>query len=140
MSMGPPIGGGFLSAGRVAFGAVYACDIVRLLQAHRLPLGNEKALQSAVANVLVAEGIVFEREYRLSGRDIVDFLIDCGGVHVGLELKVKGAARDIIRQCERYCAHDLIGSLVLGTRRAMALPPLMHAKPCYVASLGMGWL
>ena len=131
MSEHPPIGGP---------AAVYATYVARLLETARLPLGDEKQAQEAMAKSFDTVGISYVREFRLSARDIVDFLIDCGVDQIAVELKIKGAPRAICRQCERYCAHEAVGALVLATRRAMSLPPLLHGKPCVVASLGVGWL
>ena len=82
------------------------------------------------------ENIEHEREVRLAPGDIVDFMI--GGV--AIEVKIGGRKRSIYDQCERYCEHERVEALVLATSVAMGFPPEIKGKPCYVASLGRGWL
>ncbi len=107
----------------------------------RLDLSHEKAAQSELADVLVEmlpDGCMIEREYRLSARDVPDFLVDNGIV---IELKVKGAARaQITKQLERYARHDRVSALILLSNVAMSLPAMIGGKPAFFASLGKAWL
>ncbi len=53
-------------------------EIVRLLEQCRFDLSSEKHLQEDIEKVLEAAGITFEREKRLSSKDIPDFLVEGG--------------------------------------------------------------
>ncbi|MCA0214739.1 MAG: hypothetical protein LCH79_16370 [Proteobacteria bacterium] len=113
-----------------------AARIVEIVERNRLPLSNEKATQAALAELLKAAGIEHERECRLSGKDIPDFMI--GGLAV--ELKIKGGKMDIYRQLKRYAEHDRVTRLLLVTGVAMGLPGDILNKPATMASLSRGWL
>lgn len=100
----------------------------------RLPLVNEKQTQAALENALVKSGRAFEREVRLSRRDIVDFAVSDGII---IELKSNAASgRAIERQLTRYADHDRVKGLVLLTNRAVALPRSIQGKPLRVVALG----
>jgi hypothetical protein len=111
--------------------------IVRLIQSNRFPLNDEKRTQVEIGNVLTAANVEFEREFRLSAKDIPDFLV-AGGVAV--EAKIKGQRRAIFRQLERYTEHECVQGIVLVTSVSMHLPPTINGKPACVASLSVGWL
>ncbi len=115
-----------------------AQDVVRLVRSLRLPLHDEKALQADMASRFAARGWPHVREHRLDAKDVVDFYFP--GSRVALEVKIKGGRRAIHDQCARYCAHGDVDCLVLATSVATGFPPEVNGKPCYVASLGMGWL
>lgn len=113
-----------------------AAALVRLIEGWRLPLSHEKRLQEALADEFTALGIAFKREVRLGAGDVVDFMLG----DVAIEMKIKGARREIFRQVKRYCKHESVGALVLVTRVCMWLPATVERKPCFVASLGRAWL
>jgi hypothetical protein len=113
-----------------------AADLVRYIHCHRLPLSDEKQAQAELARMLTVDKVEFEREVRLSDHDVIDFMFG----DVGLELKLKGQRVAIFRQCERYCEHPTIGSLVLATNAAMGMPEVLNGKPVHVAYLGRAWL
>lgn len=112
-------------------------QIVTLLTRHRLPLADEKMLQTEMAAAFSRAGLPFAREVRLGEGDVVDFMVDKA---VAVEVKIKGSKRNVYRQCERYCAHDGVRELVLATNLPMALPEKICGKPTSVALLGLGWL
>jgi len=112
-------------------------ELVPFFHARRFPLSDEKLLQVQIDDELTRLGVSFKREVRLSGKDVVDFLIED---KIALEIKIKGGKRAIFRQCERYCSHERVTALVLATAVPMGFPPEILGKPCYVASLGRGWL
>lgn len=81
-----------------------------------------------------AASIMARREVELVKGDIIDFMVG----PIGVEVKIKGQRRAIYRQCERYCEHACVGSLVLATNVAMGMPETINGKPVFVASLGRG--
>lgn len=112
--------------------------IVRLIQSHRLDLSNEKKLQADIEQVLLAAGIAFERESRLSATDIPDFLTGDG---VLIECKMHGAPKmAIYRQLRRYASHRDVKAMVLASNVSMGLPREIAGKPMYAASLSRGWI
>lgn len=100
-------------------------------------LGSEKAVQEELSRVLDAAGMRHKREVELSPGNVVDFMVEGG---IAIEVKIKAPKRSIYRQCERYCEHPQVEALVLATATAMGFPQKIHGKPCWVASLGRGWL
>ena len=67
---------------------------------------------------------------------MIDFLAG----DVGIEVKIKGSAADAFRQLKRYAESDRIGSLILVTSKAMALPPRVLGKRLTKFDLGRAWL
>lgn len=115
-----------------------AREIVDLIRRHRLDLSNEKVTQQQLTDLFTAQNISFEREKRLTARDIVDFLVQGG---IAVEVKLHGAKKmSVFRQLKRYAAHDDVNELVLVTNLSMGLPPEIEGKPAYYASLGAAWL
>lgn len=108
----------------------------KLLSKYRLPLSNEKALQSEIGELLTANGIKHEREVGLSDKDRIDFMVGS----VGMEVKLKGSAVEIYKQCKRYCGYPEVKELILITNRSMAFPNEINGKPTYSLSLGRRWL
>lgn len=119
--------------------SITAVDIVRLLQRHRFDLSTEKHLQLGIEEAFIAAKIPFEREKRLSPKDIPDFFVPDGVV---IECKMKNKARriDIYKQLERYAAHDEVKAIVLASNVLMGLPQEINGKPVYSASLSRGWI
>jgi len=128
-------------------GGETTCDFVRAaLDGQRIPLTNEKRTQLAIADALTDAGITFAREVRLDGPGFwdgdreplgaIDFLIGT----LGLEVKLSGSAPALRRQLAAYARSERIGSLLLVTARAFALPPQILGKPCTMFLLGRAWL
>lgn len=111
-------------------------QIVLLLRSRRWPLSDEKELQGAIEMEFILEGLGALREVRLGPADVVDFMVH----DVAIEVKIKGTKRNVYRQCERYCSHERVGTLILATNFTLGFPPTINGKPCYVAQLGRGWL
>lgn len=111
-------------------------DIRRSLGRRRFPLANEFDLQDAIARALEADEIAFERERRLSSKDIVDFFV-CG---IAIEVKIKGGKLAIYRQVERYAAHEEVERILLVTSIAMSLPADINGTPASVLNLARAWL
>ncbi len=108
--------------------------LTRLLSGKRMRCSTERALQDDVESVLAEAGADFVREHRFGPRDRIDFLVG----RTGLEIKIKGGAREIHRQCARYCERPEIDALVLATTRPLGLPPL--PKPVHIFDLSRAWL
>jgi hypothetical protein len=113
-----------------------APEMVLFLGNRRFHLSDEKRLQSLIAAEFVTAGIEHEREVRLSGADIIDFMVG----DIGIEVKIKGQRREIYRQCERYCRHEKVKALILATNVAMGFPPELAGKATYFVHLGRAWL
>jgi len=112
-------------------------QILKSLTGVKFPLNNEKVLQASIEKRLKSRFIGYQREYELDEKNIPDFLIaGC----VAVEVKIKGNAQLIYRQCWRYCQFDQVKSLILITNRSMGFPKEINGKPCYLLNLGKAWL
>lgn len=107
-------------------------DVYRTLSRYRFTLTSESELQKEIGTILPQA----VREYRLDAKNRLDFFLE----GIAIEVKIKGGAKDIYKQCERYCAFDEVRSLILITNRSMGFPPEINGKPCYVLKLGRSWL
>lgn len=115
-------------------------SVLHTLNSGRFSLSSEKETQQDIHQLLTAQpfGPLVKREARLSGRDIVDFLI-AGSIVV--EVKVQGhSKKQIFRQLTRYAKYEWVESLILVTNLAMGLPPTIEGKPAYYVSLGRAWV
>lgn len=110
--------------------------VLKILYSHRFPLAVEKETQAAIEQRFVENGIEYNREYKLDEQNIPDFFID----GIAVEVKIKGNAKQIYRQCERYCNFDEVRRLVLVTNRSMGFPEKINGKDCYMVNLGKAWL
>ena len=59
---------------------------------------------------------------------------------LAVEVKIKGRAKEIYRQCERYCKIETVKSLLLITNKSIGFPKEIKGTPCYVYNIGVGWL
>lgn len=116
-----------------------AHKVLSALSGVRIPLTDEKATQVEISRILSAAGIDHEREARLPGAGIIDFLFPCG---LGMEVKLLKAvsARAIYRQLDQYLEHEQVTAIILASNRAMHLPEMVRGKPCHFLSLGRAWL
>lgn len=114
-------------------------QIVRLLHGHRFDLSTEKHLQEGVETAFKAAGVTFEREKRISPKDILDFLI-AGGIAVECKMRNKARKIDIFKQISRYAESPDVTAIVLASNIAMGLPAEINGKPVYAASLSRGWI
>lgn len=114
--------------------------LLEFLSSLRLDAAQEKRAQLQLDEALEKAGWSYEREHRLSSRDIVDFFVDVDGQKVALELKTRAQRKRIYRQVERYAQHETVAAVILLTGTAMQLPETINHKPAYVVSLGAGWL
>jgi hypothetical protein len=111
-----------------------ALDVCRLMRLHRFRLGHEALLQEDVEALFRREGVPFLREHILGPADRVDFLVDG---RIAVELKIRAPKRRILRQLERYAAHDCVEALVLASVSAVGIPPQLVGKPVFVVPLGL---
>lgn len=113
-------------------------DFYKKVISKRLPLHDEKELQQEIAALLIATNKNYEKEFRLDGENIPDFFLHDEGV--AIEIKIKGNARKIYKQCERYCSFDKVKKLLLITNRSMGFPEQINGKDCYIINIGKAWL
>lgn len=111
---------------------IFSCLSVR-----RISLSSEKKTQEEIATAFDECGIPYEREFRLSDKDIVDFLVDS---RIATEIKIKGSKMGIFRQMERYAEHDAVKELILVTNVPTGFPPEVNGKSVYVLNLAKAWL
>lgn len=111
--------------------------IIEIASENRLPLDDEKRMQSALGVALHEGGISAQPEHELSPGNVVDFMTSTG---VAVECKLRARKRDIYRQLQRYARHSEVVALVLVTNTAMGLPRSIESKPVYYCSLGAAWL
>ena len=111
-------------------------DLVTLLSSIRAPLHDEKATQIFIANSLDAAGMSYEREVSLAAGGRVDFMVGA----IAVEVKIKGNRSQIIRQLQRYAAHNSVSEIILLTARSIILPPLICGKPTITVSLSRAWI
>src|SRR3546814_20638100 len=71
----------------------------------------------------------FRREFILGPGESVDFLV---GDRIAVELKVKCSPRVMMRQLQRYAAHDKVQAIILVTATVTSMPDSMNGKPVYV--------
>lgn len=115
----------------------FAEAVVKVITGARIDLTVEKTTQSDIERAFTRKGMPFVREYRLSSRDIPDFL---AFDQVAIEVKIGGAKRSIYRQLCRYAEHDVVKAIVLASNVAITLPDDIDGKPLRLASLGVAWL
>lgn len=112
-----------------------ARQIVGLIGRSRLPMSDEKALQSAIEQLLTEHGIAFTRETKVTG-GIIDFVVG----EIGIEVKIEGPAREVLRQLTRYAEDARIKQFVVVAAFPCALPVSILGKPCTIVNLGRAWL
>jgi hypothetical protein len=111
--------------------------LLPLLGSLRLPLTDEKKLQSLLSTALSAAHVDHTREVKLAPGSIVDFMLDHGIV---IECKLKEGKREIFRQLQRYAEFDEVQCLILMTNTSMGLPEEINGKSTYYCSLGKAWI
>lgn len=112
--------------------------VIEIIRRARVNLSDEKQTQIDIAEVLTANHIPYQREVRLTKKDIVDFMV--GDVAVEVKLKTGASKADVYRQLVRYAESKQVGALVLATNLSMGLPETINEKPVYFISLGRAWL
>jgi len=107
--------------------------LVEAILAQRYQYTCEDELQRAIASVLSDSSIPHVREYRLTEKDRLDFMVE----GIVIEVKVDGSTTAVIRQLHRYAQHPEVKEIVLVTDRARhrSIPREMNGKPVTVAYL-----
>lgn len=108
--------------------------VMSVLQSTRFLWSTEDDLQRGLHEALRKAGLPVERERRLDAHNRLDLLVGT----VGIEVKTKGAWRDVSRQVVRYCASEALTSLVLVTCRSdhTKVPIISNHKPIVVHLVG----
>lgn len=114
-------------------------ELVRLVQRSRLDLSSEKHLQEGVSELLRSAQFTFEREKRLSAKDVPDFIV-AGGIVIECKMRNKASKMEIYRQLVRYAAYPEVTAIILASNVTMGLPSAIEGKPLYAASLSRGWI
>lgn len=114
-----------------------SAELIKLLSTVRLPVQDEKETQAAIGKLLSQNKISHFKEWKFDEKNIVDFFV---GAKIAVEIKIKGSARKIYKQCERYCQFESVSELLLITNRSMGFPKEINGKPCYFLNIGKAWL
>jgi predicted AAA+ superfamily ATPase len=112
-----------------------AADVIAALTGVPILIDHETAVQRRLAEAL--GDLPLEREVACYGGRI-DFLERPEGL--GIEVKIKGNAREIHRQIVRYSLDPRIHEILLITAKAMGMPPEINGKPITIFSLGRAHL
>ena len=110
--------------------------IINALSTERFSLTVEKTTQIEIETLFNRNGIAHIKEYHLDKNNIPDFFID----GIAIEVKIKGNAKQIYRQCERYSKFKEVKIIILVTNRSMGFPKEINGKPCYIINMGRAWL
>src|SRR3546814_18233786 len=86
---------------------------------------------SDVCSSDLRNSVGFRREFILGPGERVDFLV---GDRIAVELKVKCSPRVMMRQLQRYAAHDKVQAIILVTATVTSMPDSMNGKPVYVVN------
>jgi hypothetical protein len=116
---------------------VLSADTQRVIvccRSYRFDRTSEATLQAGLALAMTEMSIPFEREVVLAPGDRIDFLVG----NVGVELKIKGSASEVMRQLSRYSKHERIKALVLVTTRSIhiGMPRSIGGKALHVHFIG----
>jgi len=108
-------------------------EIVASLRGYRFNYSCEDDLQKALASVLTRCSIPFQREYVLSPKDRLDFLVGT----TAIEVKIQGSLVEVVRQVQRYLQSPKIESVIVVTTRNThrRMPETMNGKTIHVLYL-----
>lgn len=116
--------------------------VLLVLRSASFRVGDESDLQRDVAEYLGAARVGYTREVSLDRYSRIDFWIPTGErVGIGLELKVGGTAKELLRQLLRYARHDSISELIIASTNhsALKLPAEVNGKRLHAVHL-RAWL
>lgn len=87
--------------------------VMGLLDRYEFSSREERRIQDAIAEILVANEIPFKREVALSPGNRPDFMLD----GIALEVKVGGSTTEVFRQMQRYASEPAVKAVLLVTTR-----------------------
>lgn len=107
-------------------------ELASIVSKHKFKYSDEKELQDGLELLFSKKDVPYRREVRLSRNDILDFVIDID-VCIGIEVKIAGSQNALLRQINRYLAHDEIKAIfVIGSPYWINnLPNILNNKPIY---------
>lgn len=90
-------------------------ELTALIRRFKLPTNSEQELQESIDSLLRPNtSAIVEKEYKLSKRSRLDFLVHNDKERVGIECKIDSTKRsDVYRQVRRYIQEGQITSLIL---------------------------
>lgn len=110
-------------------------NIINVLKSYSFRVTNEKKLQEDIDFVFKENNLDIIKEFKLDNESIVDFFKD----GIAIEIKIKGSAKKIYKQCERYCKNNLVNTLILVSTKPMGLPEEINGKDCYFVDISRGF-
>lgn len=96
-------------------------DVSRLLARTSIRATDEVEIQGAIERALIAAGLDVLREVDVGEAGRIDFEVP--GLRLGIEVKVKGSAKDVTEQLSRYAdtgRYDVV--LLVTTLRRHRMP------------------
>lgn len=111
-------------------------EIIKILSNCSFRITNEKKLQEDINYIFNKNNLNIEREFKLDEESIVDFFKN----GIAIEIKIKGNAKKIYKQCERYCKNALVDKLILVSSKPMGFPEEINGKDCYFVDISSGFL
>lgn len=124
-------------------------QLANAIRGYRFSYVDEYELQQGVANVLEDVNAPARREYRISGKDRLDFFVpvalgddvdddwDPPMRGVAIEVKISGSLTDLTIQVHRYMqSEEVVGVVVVTPKmRLTRMPAEINGKPLRVAHL-----
>ncbi len=123
-------------------------QLANAIRGYRFSFVDEYELQLGVANVLEDVNAPARREYRISGKDRLDFFVPVALEPgdddweppmrgVAIEVKISGSLTDLTMQVHRYMqSEEVVGVVVVTPKmRLTRLPAEINGKPLAVAHL-----
>ena len=92
-------------------------EIIELIRSKHFGYATEQELQQQMWVLLTSSGLNVNREYRLSQRDRVDFMVTAETGNVAVECKIKGASNSIVSQLSRYAESSEVSEIILVTSK-----------------------
>lgn len=111
-------------------------EIEKILRSSKIKHSTESEMQDDIERLLSKSGIEYQREFRFSPKDRVDFLVE----GIAIECKTAGNPMRVHRQIERYAKYDEVKSIILITSKFMKVKPEINGKPASVIHAGAAWI
>lgn len=109
-------------------------DVVALLARAPISAADEHEIQGAIERVLVGAGLGVDREVQLGTAGRIDFEVPA--LRLGIEVKVKGGAKDVVEQLARYAEtgrYDAV--LLVTTQRRHRVPATLCGVPIFICHM-----